>query len=94
MTKTGLLPTLFLAALLVGAQGAFALHAFEHDPGAPPGKVCGTCVTGGQLAAGTLDTYTDEPSDPARHHVVGNVRRTFESVHTTPVRQRGPPSFH
>ena len=45
MDKSRLLPGLLLAALLIAAQGALALHAFEHDPGAPQGKVCGTCIS-------------------------------------------------
>jgi len=81
-----------LTALLIGAQGALALHAFEHDPGAPQGKVCGTCVTASQLAAGSVDTGTGEALEPALQRFIPTANRGFEPVHTAPVRQRGPPS--
>ena len=92
MMKTRLLPGLFLAALLIGVQGALALHAFEHDIGAPPGKVCGTCVTASQLAAGRIDSHAGDALEPAQQRYVPTASRGFESVHTAPVRQRGPPS--
>ena len=92
MTKTGLLPGLFLAALLIGAQGAVVLHTFEHDPGMPIGKVCGTCVTATQLAAGGVDMPAGETLEPARQPFAPAARGGFESVHTATVRQRGPPS--
>jgi hypothetical protein len=92
MTKTRLLPGLFLAALLVVAQGALTLHAFGHEPGAPQGKVCGTCVTASQLAAGSVDTGTGETLEPALQRFFPTANRDFEFVHTAPVRQRGPPS--
>jgi hypothetical protein len=92
MTKSRLLPGLLLAALLIGAQGALALHAFEHDLGAPPGKVCGTCVTASQLAAGGIDNHVGDALEPARQLFVPTASHGFESVHTAPVRQRGPPS--
>ena len=87
-----LLPGLLLAALLIGAQGALALHAFEHDAGAPQGKVCTTCVTASQLAAGSVDTHAGDTLEPALQIFVPTASRGFESVHTVPVRQRGPPS--
>ena len=80
-----------LAALLIGAQGALALHAFEHDLGAPPGKVCGTCVTASQLAAGSIDSHAGESLPPFRQPNVAAASRGFASTHTPPVRQRGPP---
>jgi hypothetical protein len=92
MMKTRLLPTLFLAALLIGAQGAVVLHTFEHDPGAPLGKVCGTCVTASQLAAGGVDTSNGDMLELARHFVVATALLGFESALTATVRQRGPPS--
>ena len=94
MTKTRLLPGLFLAALLIGAQGAVVLHTFEHDPGVPPGKVCGTCVTASQLAAGGVDMPAGESLEPARQLFVPTGFRGFESAHTATVRQRGPPSYY
>ena len=90
--KTGLLPGLLLAALLIGAQGAVVLHTFEHDPGAPLGKVCGTCVTASQLAAGGVDNAVGEGLEPARLLFTPTAFRGFETVHTATVRQRGPPS--
>ena len=94
MTRTRLLPGLFLAALLVGAQGAVVLHTLEHDAGVPVGKVCGTCVTATQLAAGGVDMPAGETLEPARLSLVPTAHRGFESVHTATVRQRGPPSYH
>ena len=92
MTKNGLLPGLLLAAFLIGAQGAVVLHTFEHDAGVPVGKVCGTCVTASQLAAGGVDTPAGETLQPAAQLFVATASRGFESVHTATVRQRGPPS--
>jgi len=90
--KTSPLPGLFLAALLIAAQGALALHAFEHDPGAPQGKVCTTCITASQLAAGSVDIHVGVAPEPARNCFIPAAYRGFESVHTATVRQRGPPS--
>ena len=90
--KTRLLPGLFLAALLVAAQGALALHAFEHDPGAPQGKVCTACITASQLAAGSVDIHVGVAPEPARHCLIPAANCSFEAVHTATVRQRGPPS--
>lgn len=92
MNKTGLLPGLLLAVLLISAQGATVLHAFEHEPGAPLGKVCGTCVTAGQLAAGSIDTHAGDSLEPARHLFVPTASRGFVAAHTATARQRGPPS--
>jgi len=92
MTNTRLLPGLFLSALLIAAQGLLALHAFEHEPGAPQGKVCGACVTGSQLAAGSVDTGTSQTLGPVRYRFTPTANRGFDSVHTAPARQRGPPS--
>lgn len=89
--QTRLLSGLLLAAVLVAAQGALALHAFEHDPGAPQGKVCTTCVTASQLAAGSVDIHTGDAPEPAPQIFIPTAIRGFESVHTADVRQRGPP---
>jgi hypothetical protein len=88
--KTRLLPGLLLAALLIGSQGVVVLHAFEHEPGVPVGKVCGTCVTATQLAAGGVDMPAGEALEPARQRFAPTAYRGFESVHTATVRQRGP----
>ena len=92
MMKTRLLPGLFLAAFLIGAQGAVVLHTFEHDPGTPVGKVCGTCVTASQLAAGGVDMPAGETLEPAGQPFIPTAHRGCESVHAATVRQRGPPS--
>ncbi len=89
--KARLLPGFFIAALLIGAQGALALHAFEHDPGTPQGKVCTTCVTASQLAAGSVDMHAGDLPEPAPQLFIPTASRGLESVHTAPVRQRGPP---
>lgn len=93
MTRTRLLPSLIVTVLVIAAQGALALHAFEHDTGAPQGKVCGTCVTAAQLAAGSIDTSAGEPLEPARQLFFPTAIRGFDVVHAATVRQRGPPSF-
>jgi hypothetical protein len=90
--KTGLLPALLLAALLIGAQGALALHAFEHDPGAPQSKVCTTCITASQLAAGSVDTPITDAPEPVRQLFIPAATRGFDSAQSTTARQRGPPS--
>lgn len=86
-----LLPGLIVTVLVIAAQGALALHAFEHDPGAPQGKVCGTCVTALQLAAGSVDSHAGESLAPSRQLFAPAAHRGFESRHAAPVRQRGPP---
>ena len=92
MDKPRLLPGLLLAALLIAAQSALLLHAFEHDPGAPQGKVCGTCVTGGQLAAGSVDNPAPDATEPAAHGLVAHADGGFDCLHTSTARQRGPPA--
>ena len=91
--KTRLLPGLFLAALLIAAQGVLALHAFEHDPATPQGKVCTLCVTANQLAAGNVDIHVGVAPEPARHCFIPASNHRFDTVHTAIVRQRGPPSY-
>ena len=91
--KNRLLPGLIAAVFVIASQGALALHALEHDPGAPLGTVCGTCVTASQLAAGSVDSQAGEIAlPPARQFFIQAAQRGFESRHTAPVRQRGPPS--
>ena len=91
--KTRLLPGLFLAALLIAAQGVLALHAFEHEPGTPQGKVCTACITASQLSAGSVDIHAGDAPEPVRHVLAPAVSRGFESVHAAIVRQRGPPPY-
>ena len=90
--NTRLLPGLIVTALVIAAQCVLVLHAFEHDPGAPQGKVCGTCVAAGQLAAGSVDNHAGESLLPSRQLFVPAAPRDFESRYAAPVRQRGPPS--
>jgi hypothetical protein len=91
MKYNRLMPSLLVAALLIAAQGALAMHAFEHDPGTPQGKVCATCVTASQLAAGSVDMHAGDSPEPAPQQFIPTAGRGYESVHTAPVRQRGPP---
>ena len=91
MKYNRLMPSLLVAALLIAAQGALAVHAFAHDPGAPQGKVCATCVTANQLAAGSVDMHAGDLPDPAPQLLIPTASRGFQSVHTAPARQRGPP---
>lgn len=90
--KTRRLTGLIATVLVIAAQGTLALHAFEHDPGAPQGKVCATCVTASQLAAGSVDGQVGESLAPARPIFIPAAHRGFGSRHAAPVRQRGPPS--
>jgi hypothetical protein len=90
--KTRLIRSLFFATLLIVAQGALALHAFEHESGAPQGKVCGACITAGQLAAGSMDAHSGESLEPAQHRFVPTTNQGFDSVHAATARQRGPPA--
>jgi hypothetical protein len=92
MDKPRLLPGLLLAALLIGAQSALLLHAFEHDPVAPQGKVCGTCVTGSQLAAGSVDEPAPDVLEPAAQVFLPALQGGFHTLHTSTARQRGPPA--
>jgi len=81
-----------LTTLLVAGQVGATLHAFEHDAGAPAGKVCSTCVTGAQLGAASVDNPVVENLEPpsASH---GNVAvPSFESRRVFVARQRGPPA--
>ena len=90
--KTRLIRSLFFATLLIVAQGALALHAFEHEAGAPLGKVCGTCITASQLAAGSVDAHSGDALEPARPVLVPTANQDFDTVHAATARQRGPPS--
>lgn len=92
LMKTRALTGLFLATLLIAAQGALALHAFEHEPGSTQGKVCGACVTASQPAAGGVDAPTGEALEPAGKVFSPPAFRSLESVQAAVVRQRGPPS--
>lgn len=92
MAKPGLLPGLLLAALLIAAQSALALHAHEADDAATPGKVCAACVVAGQLAGGSLDDPATDAPEPAAQLLVPTVDGDFDSLHAPAARQRGPPA--
>ena len=88
----GITAFLLLTTLLVAGQVGATLHAFEHDVGAPPGKVCLTCVTGAQLGAASVDnSVVENLEQPSASH--GNVAvSSCESRHVLVARQRGPPA--
>ena len=89
--KSGLLPNLLLAALLLSAQFGSLLHAFEHDAGAPQGQYCPTCVTASQLSFACIDTQADQAIVPVGDHCLAE--HDTDLVGTSPVlvHQRGPP---
>jgi hypothetical protein len=88
-----LMPAFLLAVLLVGAQLSVTVHAFEHDPGAPQGKVCSTCATAAQLGAASVDHPAAEGPQGTSipHRPVAVITRTGLDI---PVAcQRGPPDL-
>jgi len=90
--KPGFLPSLLLAALLVGAQFAAVVHAFKHDIAAPQDKVCATCLTAAQLGAASIDDPVTADICPAP---LSWDTADFLSCISRPVpvvRQRGPPA--
>ena len=89
--NSGLMPNLLLAALLLFAQFGLSLHDFGHEPGAPQGKVCSTCVTASQLSAASVDTHTQEVIVPATWHHRPEQYDGPTSAALLLVRQRGPP---
>jgi hypothetical protein len=89
--KSGLIPNLLLAALLLSAQFGSLLHAFEHDPGAPQGKVCSTCATASQLSSACVDTHADHTIVPAGGHYLVEHDTGSISTGVIFVHQRGPP---
>ena len=92
MAKPGLLPGLLLAALLIAAQGALALHAHEDDPAAAQGKVCSACVAASQIAGGSLDDPAAVAPEPAAQVLVPTAADDFDSPPAPTARQRGPPA--
>ena len=90
--KSGFIPNLLLATLLLSAQFGGLLHAFEHDPGAPQGKVCSTCATASPLSSACIDTHADNLVVPIggrypAEHDTGSAGASVIFVH-----QRGPPA--
>jgi hypothetical protein len=92
MDKPRLLPGLLLAALLIAAQSALALHAHEDDPAATQGKVCTACVTAGQLAGGSVDDPAPDALEPSAQVLVPAAHGDFASLPAPTARQRGPPT--
>ncbi|HNP34754.1 MAG TPA: hypothetical protein PKK10_02770 [Woeseiaceae bacterium] len=86
-----LLPGILLAALLVGAQLATVLHAFEHDLGTAQSKVCATCVAAAQLGAAGIDSHPgiELAGQKFRHAPITML--ALSSVPAPTARQRGPP---
>jgi len=90
--KTGTLPNLVLAVVLIAAQSVASTHAFEHETGSAQNQVCTTCVAASQLGAATVDTGAINTATDATHvHVEASVCQ-FDSIHTLTARQRGPPA--
>lgn len=89
--KSGPIPNLLLAALLLSAQFGSLLHAYEHDPGAPQGKVCSTCATANQLSSACVDTHGDNPLAPAAGRYLAEHDTGSRSASAILVHQRGPP---
>jgi hypothetical protein len=90
--QSGLYPNLLLAALLLCGQFGSLAHAYEHDPGAPQGKVCPTCVTASQLSAASVDTHTPDPIAPAASQVRPEQHSEPASATAIHLRARGPPA--
>lgn len=89
--KPGLLPNLLLAALLLGAQFGALLHAYEHDVGAPQGKVCTVCATASQLSAASVDNHSSHELETSRSSLVATAHSVCQGLHVAAARQRGPP---
>jgi hypothetical protein len=89
--NSGLIPNLLLATLLLSAQFGSLLHAFEHDPGAPQGKVCSTCATANQLSTACVDTHGDNPLVPSASRYLAEHDTGWRSTSAILVHQRGPP---
>jgi len=89
---TGLLPGLLLAALLVGAQFAAALHAFAHEFGTPQSPVCQACTAASHLGAASVGSEPDVELPSVRPLPVADVAVEFVSTPLTAPRQRGPPA--
>lgn len=86
-----LLPGLLLAGLLVAAQLGAALHAFEHDAGAPQAKVCLTCITVAHLGAGNISNPSPVELPARDLSYTAVVSAPVSSVGASIARQRGPP---
>jgi len=90
--KPGLLPNLLLVTLLVTAQFGSLLHAYEHDPGAPQGKVCSACTAASQLSSACVDTHGHDELMPFSCDIGMLFDTGFISTHSILVHQRGPPA--
>lgn len=85
-----LLPALCIALLLLGQAGA-ALHAFEHDAGAPQGKPCSSCLAASQLGTAAVDCHSAHTLQPAGSPLPALDFATPETVPAVGVGIRGPP---
>lgn len=93
LLKSRLAPNLVLVGLLIAAQIGAAVHAFEHDLGAPQTKVCGTCITAAQLGTGNIASPVDCELAAQHYEIHCNDEFSFHSIPTLTVRQRGPPAI-
>jgi hypothetical protein len=84
------LPAFCVALLLLGQAGA-ALHAFEHDIGAPQGKPCSSCVTAAQLGTASTDGNAPDALPPASSPLDASPVSVLGPGDTVCVRSRGPP---
>jgi hypothetical protein len=89
--RVRLLPGLLLAGLLVAAQLGAALHAFEHDAGAPQTKVCPTCITVAHLGAGDINGQPPVELPARELSYLAFSAAAVTSVGAHIARQRGPP---
>jgi len=87
-----LAPTLLFAFLLISAQLAAALHAFEHDSGTPQNNVCATCIAAGQLASACVDSPQSISLPPPLTVYAIAETVNLAVTHHCVVRQRGPPT--
>jgi hypothetical protein len=91
LPKRHLLANVVFAALLVAAQLAAVVHAFEHEPGTPQSKVCATCVTAANLGAATVGQPATLHLAPAPCDFAPDCEPTVRFLSIPAARQRGPP---
>ena len=91
-SKSGLIPNLTLAVLLISAQFGSLVHAFEHDPGAPQAKYCPDCATASQLSSACVDTNTELALVPGSSGFLAEHGASLVSSTVIFVHQRGPPA--
>ena len=89
--KSGPIPNLLLAILLLTAQFGSLAHAYEHEPGAPQGKVCSTCATANQLSSACVDDRGDDSLAPRGRYDLAEHEPGSAGTRPVSVHQRGPP---